>query len=124
MPESSYWYVGVSPVSVPYWDGVVMFEMDAEDQRVVAPMLFTARAGAEEMLRVLREGMPDAYLRAVGEYGERDVNEALDTSHELRVLEIEPWVLSENLENSALTYAMVDDRLRLARGLSEELRGA
>ena len=123
MPKSSYWYVGVSSVSVPYWNGVVMFEMNVEDQRVVAPMLFTMRAGSEEMLRVLREGMPDAYLRAVGEYGERDVNEALDTVSELRVFEIEPWVLSENLENSALTYAMVDDRLMLARWLSEELRG-
>jgi hypothetical protein len=56
--------------------------MKAEDQRVVAPMLFTTRAGAEEELRVLREGMPDAYLRAVGEYGERDVNEALDNTPE------------------------------------------
>ena len=119
-----YWYLGVAPVAVPYWDGVVMFEMKAEDQRVVAPpMLFTTRAGAEEELRVLREGMPDAYLRAVGEYGERDVNEALDNTPELRVFGIEPWLLAECLEDSHLTYAMVDDRLRLARKLSKELRG-
>jgi hypothetical protein len=85
-----YWYLGVASVPVPYWDGVVMFEMKAEDQRVVAPMLFTTGAGAEEELRVLREGMPDAYLRAVGEYGERDVNEALDNTPELGVFGIEP----------------------------------
>ena len=118
-----YWYVGVAPISVPYWDGVVMFKMEAEDERVVAPMLFTKRENAEAELRVLREGMPDAYLQAVGEYGESDVNEAHDTTPELRVFEIDPWLLSEHLENSAIAYAMVDDRLRLARELSEELRG-
>ena len=118
-----YWYVGVSPASDPYWDGVVMFNMQGEGERVVAPMLFTTRENAEEELRVLREGMPDAYLRAVGEYGESDVNEALDNTPELRVFEIDPWLLGERLEDSHVTYAMVDDRLRLARELSEELRG-
>jgi hypothetical protein len=125
MPEMPpyYWYVGVASVSVPYWDGVVMFDMQAEDMRVAAPMLFTTRTKAEEELRTLREGMPDAYLRAIGEYGETDVNEALDNTPELGVFGIEPWLLAKRLEDSHLTYAMVDDRLRLARELSNELRG-
>ena len=115
--------MGVAPVSVPYWDGVVMFEMKVEDLRVAAPMLFTTREDAEAELRVLREGMPDAYLQAIGEYGETDVNEAMDNTPELEVFEVEPWLLGEHLEGSALVYAMVDDRLRLVRELSEELRG-
>ncbi len=122
MPPS-YWYVGVSPASDPYWDGVVMFNMQVEGERVAAPMLFTTRESAEEELRVLRQGMPDAYLQAVGEYGESDVNEALDNTPELRVFEMDPRLLGERLEDSPLTYAMVDDRLRLAQDLSEELRG-
>ena len=39
------------------------------------------------------------------------------------MLEIEPWLLGERLEDSHVTYAMVDDRLRLARELSEEFLG-
>ena len=100
-----------------------MFEMKAEDLRVAAPMLFTTREKAEEELHTIREGMADAYLRAIGEYGETDVNNALDNTPELRVFEIDTWLLGEHLEDSALVYAMVDDRLRLARELSEELRG-
>jgi hypothetical protein len=123
MPPSYYWYVGVAPVSDPYWDGVVMFNMQVEGELVAAPMLFTTRESAEEELRVLREGMADAYLRAVGEYGETDVNEALDNTPELGVFEMDPRLLGERLEDSHVTYAMVDDRLRLARELSEELRG-
>ena len=118
-----YWYVGVAPVSDPYWDGVVMFFMEAEEMRVTAPMLFTTPEKAEEELRTLREGMPEAYLRAIDEYGETTVNEALDNTPELRVFEIEPWLLGEHLEYSHVTYAVVDDRLRLARTLVEELRG-
>jgi hypothetical protein len=100
-----------------------MFEMEAEDLRVVAPMLFTAREIAEAELRTLGEGMPDAYLRAVGEYGETEVNEALDNTPELRVFEIDPWLLREHLESSALAFVIVDDRLRFAEELAEELRG-
>ena len=123
MMPPSYWYVGVTNVSNPYWDGVVMFEMKAEDLRVAAPILFTTREKAEEELDTIREGMADAYLRAIGEYGETDVNNALDNTPELRVFEIDTWLLGEHLEDSDLVYAMVDDRLRLARELSEELRG-
>jgi hypothetical protein len=100
-----------------------MFKMEAEDVRVSAPMLYTTRETAEAELRILREGMPDAYLRAVGEYGETDVNEALDITPELRVFEIDSWLLGEHLKDSDLMYVMVDDRLRLAWELSEELRG-
>ena len=117
-----YWYVGVAPISDPYWDGIVMFLMEAEEMRVAAPMLFTTREKAEEELRTLREGMPDAYLRAIDEYGETAVNEALDNTPELGVFEIEPRLLGEHLEYSHVTYAVVDERLRLARTLAEELR--
>ncbi|MCA1715999.1 MAG: hypothetical protein LC781_03770 [Actinobacteria bacterium] len=119
-----YWYVGVAPVSGPYWDGVVMCEMEAEDVRVVAPMLFSTRENAEEELRVLREGEADAYIRAVIEYGESDVNEALDNTPELRVFEIDPWLLGEHLEDSAPMHVMVDGRVRFTWKLAEELRGA
>jgi hypothetical protein len=100
-----------------------MFLMEAEEMRVAAPMLFTTREKAEEELRTLREGMPDAYLRAIDEYGETAVNEALDNTPELGVFEIEPRLLGEHLEYSHVTYAVVDERLRLARNLAEELRG-
>ena len=93
-----YWYLAVTPLSDSSWDGVVMLEMEAEDLRVVAPMLFTTRENAEAELRTLRKGMADAYLRAVGEYVETDVNDALDKTPELEVLEIEPWLLGEDLE--------------------------
>ena len=98
MPESSYWYVGVAPVSVPYWDGVVMFEMKAEDLHVAAPMLFTTREKAEEELHTIREEMADAYLRAIGEYGETDINDALDNTPKLGLFEIEPWLPGEHEE--------------------------
>ena len=124
MPPYYYWYVGVAPVSDPYWDGVVMFNMQVEGgEHLAAPMLFTTREYAEAELRTLREEMPDAYLRAVDEYGEPDVNEAMDNTPELGVFAMDPRLLGERLEDSHLTYAMVDDRLRLAQDLSEELRG-
>ena len=124
MPPYYYWYVGVAPVSNTYWDGVVMFNMQVEGgERLAAPMLFTKREYAEAELRTLREEMPEAYLRAVDEYGESDVNEAIDNTPELRVFAMDPRLLGERLEDSHLTYAMVDDRLRLAQDLSEELRG-
>jgi hypothetical protein len=86
-------------------------------------MLFTTRENAEKELRILREGEADAYLRAIDEYGERHMSEALDNTPEKRVFEIDPWVLGEHLKDSDLFYVMVDDRLRLAWELSEKLRG-
>jgi hypothetical protein len=123
MPETSYWYVAVSPLSSPYWPEVAMCETEVGGERVVAPMLFTTRENAEAELGTLREGEADAYLRAIGEYGEKTMNEALDNTPEKRVFEIDPLVLGEHLKDSDLMYVMVDDRLRLAWELSEELRG-
>ena len=123
MPETSYWYVAVGPLSSPYWPEVAMCETEVGGERVVAPMLFTTRENAEAELSTLREGEADAYLRAIGEYGEKTMNEALDNTPEKRVFEIDPWVLGEHLKDSDLMYVMVDDRLRLAWELSEELRG-
>lgn len=51
------------------------------------------------------------------------MNEALDNTPEKRVFEIDPWLLGEHLKDQDLTYVMVDDRLRLAWELSEEMRG-
>ena len=123
MPETSYWYVAVSPLSSPYWPEVAMCETEVGGERVVAPMLFTTRENAEAELGTLREGEADAYLRAIGEYGEKTMNEALDNTPEKRVFEIDPLVLGEHLKDSDLMYVMVDDRLRLAWELSEKLRG-
>ncbi len=123
MPETSYWYVAVGPLPVPYWPEVAMCETELGGERVVAPMLFTTRENAEAELGTLREGEADAYLRAIGEYGEKTMNEALDNTPEKRVFEIDPWLLGEHLKDSDLMYVMVDDRLRLAWELSEELRG-
>ena len=123
MPETSYWYVAVGPLSVPCWPEVAMCETEVGGERVVAPMLFTTRENAEAELGTLREGEADAYLRAVDQYGEKTMNEALDNTPEKRVFEIDPRVLGEHLKDSDLMYVMVDDRLRLAWELSEELRG-
>jgi hypothetical protein len=123
MPETSYWYVAVGPLSVTYWPEVAMCETEVGGERVVAPMLFTTRGSAEAELSTLREGEADAYLRAIGQYGEMSINEALDNTPEKRVFEIDPWVLGEHLKDSDLMYVMVDDRLRLVWELSEELRG-
>jgi hypothetical protein len=123
MGETSYWYVAVGPLSVPYWPEVAMCETEVGGERVVAPMLFTNREKAEAELQTLREGEADAYLRAVDEYGEKNMNEALNNTPEKRVFEIDPWLLGEHLKDSDLMYVMVDDRLRLASELSEELRG-
>src|SRR3712207_3152011 len=102
-PYYYYWYVGVAPVSDPYWDGVVMFNMQVEGgEHLAAPMLFTTREYAEAELRTLREEMPDAYLRAVDEYGESDVNEAMDNTPELGVFAMDPRLLGERLEDSHL----------------------
>jgi hypothetical protein len=47
VPEPSYWYLGVSPISVPYWSEVTMCEVEVGGERVVAPMLFTERETAD-----------------------------------------------------------------------------
>ena len=123
MPETSYWYVAVGPLSVPYWPEIAKCETEVGGDRVVAPRIFTTQKNAEAELRDFKEGEADAYLRAIDEYGERNMNEALDNTPELRVFEIDPRVLGEHLTDSDLMYVMVDDRLRLASELSEELRG-
>ena len=122
MPEDSYWYLAVAPLSVPYWPEVAVYETKDSDERVVAPMLFTTQENAERELRMLNEGEADAFLRAVNEHGEKNLNEALDNTPELRVFEIDPWLLGEYLKDSDLTYVMVDNRLKLSQELSKEMR--
>lgn len=123
MSESSYWYLGTSPVSVPYWSDVTMCETEVGGERVVAPMLFTTREGAEAEMREFAAAEPDAYLRAVGEHGAADVDEALDNTPETRVFGIGAWLLGEHLADSDHMYVVVDGRVRLAWELAGELKG-
>jgi hypothetical protein len=51
MSQPCYWYLGTSPISVPYWSDVAMCEAEFGDDRVVAPMLFTTREKADAELR-------------------------------------------------------------------------
>jgi hypothetical protein len=121
MTEPTYWYLGVSPISVPYWFDVTMCETKVGDDPVVAPMLFSAREGAEAELREHGEAEADAYLGAVREYGAADVDEALDNTPEQRVFGIGAWLLGEHLKDSDYMYVMLDGRVRLAWELGEEL---
>ena len=121
MAETTYWYLGVSPISVPYWSNVTMCEAEVGDDRVVAPMLFTAREAAETELREHGRAEADAYLRAVRKYGAESVNEALDNTPEQRVFGIGAWLLGEHLKDSDHMYVVLDGRVRLAWELAEEL---
>jgi hypothetical protein len=121
MPENTFWYLAVAPLSVPYWSEVAVYETKVGDERVVAPMLFSTRENAEAELSLLREGEADAFLRAVDDYGLKRMNEALDNTPELRVFEINSWLLGEHLKDSDLVYVIVDGQVRRAGGLSEEL---
>jgi hypothetical protein len=121
MTEPTYWYLGVSPISVPYWSDVTMCGAEVGDDAVVAPMLFTAREGAEAELREHGEAEADAYLRAVREHGAAAVDEALDNTPEQRVFGIGAWLLGEHLKDSDHMYVMLDGRVRLAWELAEEL---
>jgi hypothetical protein len=84
-------------------------------------MLFTTREKAEAELRSIVEGEADAYLQAVGEYGEKAMNAALDNTPEHQVFEIGAWLLGEHLKDSDVTYVVVDDRMWSAGELQEEL---
>ena len=57
----------------------------------------------------------------VEEFGEEDMNEALDNTPEQGVFEIGTWLLGEQLKDSYVEYVVVDDQMRLARELAEEL---
>src|SRR5215208_4970452 len=106
MSESSYWYVAVAPLSIPYWPEVTMCETEVGHDPVVAPMLFTTLQKAESKLRELAEAEADAYLQAVDRYGAEDVSEALDNTPELQVFGIDVWLLSEHLKDSAVMHVM------------------
>jgi hypothetical protein len=121
MEDSSYWYLGVSPISVPYWSDVTMYEAEVGEDRVLAPMLFTSRGRAVAELHQHQEAEADGYLRLVEEYGVEDVDEALNNTPEQRIFEISTWLLGEHLKDSDHMYVMVDGRVRLAWELAEEL---
>ena len=121
MTERSFWYVASTPLSVPGWAEVASYETEVGGERVVAPMLFSTREKAEAQLRWIAQGEAEAYLRAVEEFGEEDINEALDNTPEQGVFEIGTWLLGEHLKESDVEYVVVDDQMRLARELVEEL---
>jgi hypothetical protein len=121
MDDSSYWYLGVSPISVPYWSDVTMYEAEVGEDRVAAPMLFTSRERAVAELREHQEAEADSYLRLVEEYGDEAVGEALDNTPEQQIFEISASLLGEHLKDSDHMYVMVDGRVRLAWELAEEL---
>ena len=121
MDDSSYWYIGVSPISVPYWSDVTMYEAEVGEDRVAAPMLFTSRGRAVAELREHQEAEADAYLRLVEEYGDEAVGEALDNTPEQQIFEISASLLGEHLKDSDHMYVMVDGRVRLAWELAEDL---
>jgi hypothetical protein len=123
MAERSYWYLGVSPISVPYWSDVTLCETEFGDATVVAPMLFSTREAAEAELSEHQDAEADAFLRAVDDYGAEDVNEALDNTPEQQVFEIGAWLLGEHLRDSDHMYVMVDGGVRLAWELADELHG-
>ena len=122
VPEPSYWYLGVSPISVPYWSEVTMCEMEVGGERVVAPMLFTEREKADSELRRHEEAEADAYLQVVKRYGKDEVNRALDNTPEQQVFGIGAWLLGEHLKDSDHMYVMVDGQVRLAWELAGELK--
>jgi hypothetical protein len=119
--ERAYWYLGKSPINVPYWTDVTHCETEADGEPVSAPMLFTTRDKAEAELRGFNEEEPDEYLRAISVWGEDDWNRALDNTPPLQVFEIGEWLLKEHLKDSALTYVMIDHELKPAQWLAKEL---
>jgi hypothetical protein len=112
MSQPCYWYLGTSPISVPYWSDVAMCEAEFGDDRVVAPMLFTTREKADAELRLHEEAEADAYLQAVERYGEENLNKALDNTPEPQVFEIGAWLLGEHLKDSDHMYVMVDGEVK------------
>jgi hypothetical protein len=121
MSEPSYWYLGTSPISVPYWSDVTMYETEVGDDRVLAPMLFTTREKAAAELRRHEEAEADAYLQAVERYGEEDLNKALDNTPEQQVFGIGAWLLGEHLKDSDHRYVMVDGEVKTPIDLLAEL---
>ena len=116
MTERSYWYVASAPLSVPGWPEVASYETELGGGRVVAPRLFSTQEKAETQLRWIAEGEAEAYLRVVEEFGEEDMNEALDNTPEQGVFEIGTWLLGEQLKDSYVEYVVVDDQMRLWPG--------
>ena len=121
MTERTYWYLGTSPINVPYWTDVTHYETKTEGRPVLAPMLFTTRGKAEAELRGFNEVEPDEYLRAIKVHGEDVWNRALDDTPPLQVFEIGEWLLREHLNDSEITHVMIDHALKSARRLAEEL---
>jgi hypothetical protein len=121
MEERIYWYLGKSPIDVPYWTEVTPYETEAEGRTVRAPMLFTTRDKAEAVLRGFNDEEPDEYLRAINAGGEDEWNHALSNTPPHEVFEIGEWLLREHLNDSEIEYVMVDYELRPARHLAEEV---
>ena len=97
-------------------------ETEVNGEPIIAPMLFTTRDKAEAELRWFNTEEPDEYLRAIRVWGEDDWNRALDNTPPQQVFEIGEWLLREHLNDSELTWVMVDHEPKPAQELAQELR--
>jgi hypothetical protein len=125
MNEQQYWYIATAPVSVPYWTEVVAYEAEMEDMPhpvQAGPMLFTSQEKAEAKLHHLESSDADAFLQAVDNYGEDQMNRALENTPSLQVYSIDEWLLTEHLKDSDIYYIMVDDEMRTRTDLLTELQ--
>ena len=124
--ERQYWYVAAAPVSIAFWIEVVAYEAEMEDMpqpRQASPMLFTSREKAEAKVHHLESSDADAFLQAVENYGEDQMNRALENTPSLAVFSIDEWLLTEYLKDSDIYYIMVDDEMRTRADFLAELQG-
>jgi len=84
-------------------------------------MFFTTREKAEAELRSFNEEEPEEYLRGIKVWGEDEWNHAIDNTPAHQVFEIGEWLLREHLNDCKIEYVMIDDELKSARRLAEEL---
>jgi hypothetical protein len=123
MEVERYWYLGISPLSIPWWTEVIKWAHREGVEKVDAPTLFTTIEGAGEQLRALHGDAADNYLRLVELHGEEEVNEAYDNTPPTKVFEVGERMLLDYLEDSDFLCLMVDGRMKLRQDFVEELRG-
>jgi DNA-binding transcriptional ArsR family regulator len=122
MDEQRYWYLGRSPLSIPWWTEVIKWGYEVGGERVDAPMLFSTKARAMEQLRELEGAAADEYLRLVEEHGEEYVNRAYDNTPPTMIFSLDAETLLDNLEDSDFTYVRYDGRMMLRQDFAKGLR--
>jgi len=109
-------------MSIPWWTEVIKWGHREAVERVDAPMLFTNRNGAENLVREVEGAEADNYLRLVERFGEDEVNEAWSNTPQTKIFEVDEETLLGYLQDSDFLCVMVDGRLRLREDFAEELR--